>query len=103
MFGLTDLQKILDPETTVQKIAFLLEHAFTKMHQPTTIISFSALAILVVLRSIKTSFKKYWFIYRLPEVLVVVLASTCMSPPTDGLCPTRLIVVVSPMRQIPME
>lgn len=81
MFGLTALQHTLDPETTLDKLIFLIENAFTHLHRPTAIISFSALLALVSLRSFKGGFKKYWFIYRLPEVLVVVVVSTSSSVP----------------------
>ncbi|KNZ81232.1 Putative sulfate transporter, partial [Termitomyces sp. J132] len=79
MFGLVALQKIVKPETTIEKILFLLENAFTKLNPVTTMISFSALGVLLVLRNIKNSFKKYWFIYRVPEVLIVVIVSTFLS------------------------
>ena len=55
---------------------FLVDHAFTDGHRTTTIISFTALFALVAMRSFKNLFKKYWFIYRIPEVLVVVVVST---------------------------
>ncbi|TFK74713.1 sulfate anion transporter [Pluteus cervinus] len=79
MFGLTALAKELDPEGSVQKAGFLIEYALTHMHRPTAIVSFSALGALVVLRMIKARYKQYWFIYRLPEVLIVVLVSTYLS------------------------
>jgi MFS superfamily sulfate permease-like transporter len=47
------------------------------MNWHTFMISFSALGVLVLLRSIKGLFKNYAFIYRLPEVLIVVGVSTC--------------------------
>ncbi|PPQ88997.1 hypothetical protein CVT25_005095 [Psilocybe cyanescens] len=79
MFGLTKLLHIVDPETTYDKAIFLFKNAFTNFHPPTTIISFSALFSLVALRSIKNRFKNTWWIYRLPEVLVVVILSTILS------------------------
>lgn len=79
MFGLSKLMKIVDPETTYEKFMFLIKNAFTRFHPETTAISFTALFALIALRWVKNRCQKYWFIYRLPEVLVVVIASTCKS------------------------
>ena len=76
MFGLTKLEHVLQPKSTLDKLLFLVENAFTHAHELTTIISFGALGILVAVRSFKQAFKKYWFIYRLPEVFIVVVVST---------------------------
>jgi hypothetical protein len=79
MFGLTALQSIVKPETTLDKIEFLIDHIFTDAHVQTTIIALAALAALVLLRVFKNFFRdsKYRFIYRMPEVLIVVCVSTC--------------------------
>ncbi|KAG6830437.1 hypothetical protein H0H92_000740 [Tricholoma furcatifolium] len=79
MLGLVPLQKIVKPETTLEKLIFLAENSFTHFNPRTATISFSALAILLLLRNVKNLFRKYWFIYRLPEVLIVVLVSTFLS------------------------
>ena len=76
MFGLTPLEHILQPKSTLEKFFFLVEYAFSNAHELTTLISFSALGVLVALRTAKQAFKNYWFIYRLPEVLIVVVVST---------------------------
>ena len=76
MFGLVELQHVFDPETTIQKIEFLLKNVFTHAHRMTTIISFVALFSLVLFREFKNLFKSKWWIYRLPEVLIIVVAST---------------------------
>ncbi|KAJ6631413.1 sulfate transporter N-terminal domain with GLY motif-domain-containing protein [Mycena sp. CBHHK59/15] len=68
MFGLT---------TLMHAFLFLVEHVFPSANVTTTIVSFSALAVLVALRIFKGMFQKQWWIYRLPEVLVVVVLSTC--------------------------
>jgi len=78
MFGLTKLMHTVDPETTLDKFLFLIRNAFTKSNPLTTTISFSALFSLVALRELKNRFKGTWWIYRIPEVLVVVLVSTCV-------------------------
>lgn len=78
MFGLAALQRIVQPETTLDKLVFLFENAFTNNNAYATVISFTALTTLLLLRQIKGYFKKYWWIYRMPEVLIVVVASTYM-------------------------
>ena len=80
MFGLSKLMRIADPDTTLDKFLFLLRNAFTEFNPLTTTISFSALFSLVALRELKNRFKGTWWIYRIPEVLVVVLVSTCVFP-----------------------
>ncbi|KAF9075580.1 sulfate anion transporter [Rhodocollybia butyracea] len=79
MLGLVPLEHIVHPSTTVEKLLFLIENAFTKSNPTTTIISFVALGTLVAVRMFKGMFKQYWFIYRLPEVLLVVVVSTILS------------------------
>ena len=76
MFGLTALMRAADPEHTFEKVLFIVEHAFTQSNWLTTTISFTALGSLVALRSFKNLFKNTWWIYRLPEVLIVVVVST---------------------------
>lgn len=76
MLGLVPLQHQLNPHSTLEKLLFLVDNAFIHAHKLTTVVSFSALAILVVLRKAKQAFKGYWFIYRLPEVFLVVVVST---------------------------
>ncbi|KAJ3810813.1 sulfate anion transporter [Lentinula aff. lateritia] len=79
MLGLVPLERLLHPATTIEKLLFLVENMFTHGNSTTAIISFVALGTLVLLRFIKGCFKKYWFIYRIPEVLVVVVVSTILS------------------------
>ena len=79
MFGLSALEHVVQPKSTLEKLWFLLEHAFTRAHELTTLISFGALGVLVGFRAFKQAFKRYWFIYRLPEVFIVVVASTSAS------------------------
>ena len=77
MLGLVEIEKIVDPETTLEKLIFLIRNAATHEHRPTTLVSFGSLGVLVLLRWFKNSCKNYWFIYRVPEVLVVVVLTTC--------------------------
>lgn len=79
MFGLVDLEHQLQPETTLDKITFLIENVWSHAHELTTIISFGALAALILFRSFKNCFKNTWWIYRLPEVLIFVVLATIMS------------------------
>lgn len=76
MFGLTKLMRQVDPQTTLEKTAFLLRNVYDNANVLTTTISFSALFALVALRYLKAYFKNTWYIYRIPEVLVVVIVST---------------------------
>lgn len=76
MFGLVDLEHQLQPETTLDKITFLIENVWSHAHELTTIISFGALAALILFRSFKNCFKNTWWIYRLPEVLIFVVLAT---------------------------
>jgi len=75
LLGLSKLARMLDPQTTIEKFVFLVENA-KLAHGPTTLISFSALFVLLALRWFKSKFKNTWWIYRIPEVLVVVMVST---------------------------
>lgn len=79
MFGLTALRNQVQLHTTLDKFIFIVENVWEHSHQLTVIIGFSALAILLAIRSFKGLFKRYTFIYRLPEVLLVVIFSTCES------------------------
>jgi len=76
MFGLTKLMHTVDPHTTVEKIIFLVQYTWTHANRLTTAISFGTLFALIALRSTKNFFKRYTLIYRLPEVLIVVIVST---------------------------
>lgn len=75
MLGLVALERMVHPSTTLEKLLFLIENV-KNSNPTTTIVSFGALGTLVVLRFIKGIFKNYWFIYRIPEVLLVVVVST---------------------------
>lgn len=88
MLGLVSLQHTLNPHSTLEKAIFLIDNAATHAHALTAIISFSALAILVTLRKAKGIFKNYWWIYRLPEVLLVVVISTSTFSASMTVIPT---------------
>lgn len=79
MLGLVGLQHQYNPHSTLEKIVFLIDNAFIHTHRLTAVVSFSALAILVILRKLKVICKRWWFIYRLPEVFLVVVISTSES------------------------
>lgn len=66
-----------DPETTLQKLSFIVANVWDHANRLTTTISLFALSMLVILRWFKGQFQKTWWIYRLPEVLIVVGLSTC--------------------------
>lgn len=79
MFGLGALEKTINPESTLDKIIFLLEYVWTDYHKSTTLISFGALLVLIFMRAFKRYFKRTWWIERFPEVLMVVVLSTIIS------------------------
>lgn len=75
MLGLVGLEEKLHPHTTFQKFLFLVENA-THEHRPTTLISFIALATLVLFRFGKIRFSRNRILKKTPELLLVVMAST---------------------------
>ncbi|KAL1744823.1 sulfate transporter family-domain-containing protein [Schizophyllum fasciatum] len=77
MLGLVPLEHTMHPSSTIEKFVFLVRNV-DRLHYLTAIISFSTLLALVALRNLKGRFRKYWFIYRIPEVLLVVVFSTVM-------------------------
>ncbi|KAF7979013.1 hypothetical protein HWV62_43981 [Athelia sp. TMB] len=79
MLGLVALEHVLEPHTTGEKFIFLVEKMWTHSHRATTIVSFGALFALIFLRIVKRYSKRWTLIYRLPEVLVVVIISTFLS------------------------
>jgi hypothetical protein len=76
MLGLTALEHKVKPETTLEKIFFLVEFGFTSVHRPTFVVSACALGTLVMLRLLKASLRQFKWVARIPEVLIVVIVST---------------------------
>jgi hypothetical protein len=76
MLGLTALEHKVKPETTLEKILFLVEFGFTSAHYPTFVVSACALGALVMLRLLKASLRRFKWVARVPEVLLVVIVST---------------------------
>jgi hypothetical protein len=89
MFGLSALQQAMHPHTTLEKIIFLIENV-RHAHAPTATIAFAARRTTSTASAAKRAFKGTWWIYRLPEVLVVVISATGPCAPatyggdTDG-------------------
>ncbi|KAG1851473.1 sulfate transporter family-domain-containing protein [Suillus subalutaceus] len=79
MFGLVALENQMNPESTLDKIVFLLEYSWSDYHKPTMLVSFGALLVLIFMRIFKGYFRRTWWIERLPEVLLVVVLSTIIS------------------------
>lgn len=75
MLGLLPLENIHRPKTTMDKIFFLVEHV-PNLHTPTAMVAFGAFGALVIFKYIKGLFKSGW-IRGIPEVLIVVIVSTC--------------------------
>jgi hypothetical protein len=78
MIGLVALENKMNPESTLDKIIFLLEFSWSDHHKPTMLVSFGALFVLIFMRTLKGYFRRTWWIERLPEVLFVVVLSTSM-------------------------
>ncbi len=76
MLGLTALEHKVKPGTTLEKIFFLVEFGFTSAHHPTFVVSACALGTLVLLRLLKASLRRFKWVARVPEVLLVVIVST---------------------------
>lgn len=76
MLGLTALEHKVKPESTLEKIFFLVEFAFTDAHYPTFVVSACALGALVLLRLLKASLRRFKWVAGIPEVLLVVIVST---------------------------
>ena len=85
MLGLTALEHEVKPETTLEKIFFLLEFGFTSAHRSTFVVSACALGALVMFRLLKASLRQFKWVARVPEVLLVVIVST-----RTFLCPVPL-------------
>lgn len=79
MLGLTALEHEVRPETTLEKLLFIVEFGFTTAHYPTFIVSACALGSLVLLRLLKASLRRFKWVARIPEVLLVVIVSTFLS------------------------
>jgi MFS superfamily sulfate permease-like transporter len=82
MFGLSALEQTLSPHSTLDKLLFLVEH-LPRAHLPTTIVSFSALLSLIVLRTLKrfcahSPWQPVRTLRMMPEVFFVVLLSTIL-------------------------
>lgn len=75
MLGLTAIEHIVNPETTLDKVGFLFNHVLSHTHRTSACVSGGALIALILLRYLKRHFH---YIRRLPEVFVVVAISTCM-------------------------
>lgn len=76
MFGLVGLEAKYNLHTTVDKMEFLVRNLIN-MHYPTAFVSFSTLALLILIRKFKQhAVKRFKWSYLFPEVLVAVGLST---------------------------
>ncbi|KZT03929.1 sulfate anion transporter [Laetiporus sulphureus 93-53] len=83
MFGLTALRNQRQLHSTADKFFFIIDNVWAHGHPLTMLISFGALAVLLLIRSFKNLFRRYAIVYRLPEVLLVVICSTIVSDKLD--------------------
>ena len=68
MFGLVGLENQLQPETTLDKIIFLIKNVWSHAHQLTTIVSFGALLVLMLFHSFKTASDQWRPVTDSPDV-----------------------------------
>ena len=100
MLGLARLEQEISPHSTFEKFLFLIENAALHEHRPTTLISFIALAALVLFRFTKTRFRANRIISKITELLLVVIVSTGTSVqhPSKALFNDRLIALCQRFR-----
>ena len=78
MFGLVGLEEKYNPHTTIDKIEFLVLN-LPNMHQPTAVVAFGTLALLILVRALKRHVaKRLKWTYLVPEVLIAVGLSTLL-------------------------
>ena len=89
MMGLEDLAHSMNPppQTTPEKVLFLIENAVAHGKRLTTIISFSSLFILIIFRFLKRRIMAIgprwkWVTY-IPEIFILVVVSTSESVSRD--------------------
>ncbi|KAG8801370.1 hypothetical protein FRC17_006668, partial [Serendipita sp. 399] len=79
MVGLAGLEQQVNPTTTPDKVAFIINN-IASISRPTTIVSFTTLAILVAARFIKRRLtKSHHWVYFIPEIFITVVISTFLS------------------------
>lgn len=79
MIGLASLESHLNPITTPAKISFIFSN-LSSIHKPTTWLSFFTLALLLVFRYTKRHFQKtHRWVFFIPEIFLIVVASTVAS------------------------
>ncbi len=78
MFGLVGLEDKYNLHTTVDKIEFLVRN-LTNVHYPTTVVAFSTLALIILIRQFKRhTAKRFKWTSLFPEVLITVGLSTLL-------------------------
>ena len=79
MVGLAALERTVNPTTTPDKVAFILDN-LSSINKPTAILSFSALFLLIAMRTLKRQFTaKHHWVYFIPEIFLTVVVSTLLS------------------------
>lgn len=79
MIGLAGLEAQVNPTTTPDKIAFILDN-LSSISRPTATLSFTTLFILVILRTMKRRLTaKHHWVYFVPEIFLTVVFSTVLS------------------------
>jgi MFS superfamily sulfate permease-like transporter len=79
MIGLAGLERELNPTTTPDKVAFIIDN-IGSISKPTAILSFTTFLILVIARYTKRHFTaKHHWVYFIPEIFLTVVISTVLS------------------------
>ena len=79
MVGLAGLEREVNPTTTPDKVAFIIDN-LSSISRPTALLSFTTLFILVTIRYLKRHFAAtHGWVRIIPEIFVVVVFSTFLS------------------------
>jgi MFS superfamily sulfate permease-like transporter len=79
MIGLAALERTVNPTTTPDKVAFILDN-LGSVNKPTAILSVTTLFILIAARTIKRKFTaNHHWVYFIPEIFLTVVISTLLS------------------------
>ncbi|KIM31499.1 hypothetical protein M408DRAFT_260748 [Serendipita vermifera MAFF 305830] len=79
MLGLAGLERIVNPTTTPDKVAFIIDN-ISSINKPTAILSFTTLFLLIFMRTVKRHFTaKHHWVYFIPEIFLTVVVSTLLS------------------------
>ncbi|KAG8862610.1 hypothetical protein FRB96_001169 [Tulasnella sp. 330] len=80
VLGLTKLASEVNPETSIDKLLFLIENAWTKSHPLTSAISLGAVSFIFIARIIKVKARpRFPAIFYVPEIFFLIVFTTILS------------------------